>query len=245
MSRPRVAARPDDRCLLVALLALCVATAVLSRPLVSLAGLPLGLAAVALAGAWRMLGRLIKAGLPFVLLMWVLTPLFGPGPRLEPLSWLSLSQSGLWTCALLTGKWAGLTLFMAALMTLLPPVRLAEAAQALGLPTPLVTVFGLSLRYVDTLSEELARTREAASLRGFQARLSATGVLDAGRLAASVFVRALFRAERVHEAMLLRGAGARSAQEDLPRPRPASLALAGVGLALGTAAVLLDRLLLA
>jgi cobalt/nickel transport system permease protein len=149
---------------------------------------------------WIARRALIEA--PFVVLA-VLLPITGPGPRIEWLG-LSLSEPGLlgaWNI-LAKGTLGVLTSLTLAATT---PMRdLLFGLQRLRAPALVVTIATLMLRYADVIAAEARRMRVARISRGhdprflWQAGATARGI-------GSLFIRSYERGERVHLAMLSRG----------------------------------------
>lgn len=123
--------------------------------------------------------------LPFTLVFAALTAWSGDTARAAALLWKSY-LSALWVCLLM-----GTT----------PLERLLEAAARLGVPRLLVDVMHFTWRYLAVISAQAWRMRTAALARGgersFQVSASSLAVLFASSYA---------RAERIHRAMLARGA---------------------------------------
>lgn len=123
--------------------------------------------------------------LPFTLLFAALTAWMGDTPRALALLWKSY-LSALWVCLLMGST---------------PLERLLEAAARLGTPRILVDVMHFTWRYIAVISAQAWRMRTAALARGgeksFQVSASSLAVLFASSYA---------RAERIHRAMLARGA---------------------------------------
>jgi cobalt/nickel transport system permease protein len=149
---------------------------------------------------WIAVRALIEA--PFVVLA-VLLPFTGGGPTVEVLG-LALSTEGLlgaWNI-LVKGTLGVLTSLTLAATT---PLRdLLLGMQRLRVPSLVVTIATLMLRYVDVIAGEARRMRLARISRGHDPRF----LWQAGATARGVgvlFVRSYERGERVHLAMLSRG----------------------------------------
>jgi cobalt/nickel transport system permease protein len=139
---------------------------------------------------------------PFVVLA-VLLPFRGGPPHVD-IGWLTLSEPGLldaWNIVV-KGTLGVLTSLTLAATT---PLRdLLLGLQRLHVPSIVVTIATLMLRYVDVIADEARRMRLARISRGdnprflWQAGATAKGV-------GALFVRSYERGERVHLAMLSRG----------------------------------------
>ncbi|MGC4051542.1 MAG: energy-coupling factor transporter transmembrane component T [Paludibaculum sp.] len=123
--------------------------------------------------------------LPFTLVFAGFTAWMGDTPRAVALLWKSY-LSALWVCLLMAST---------------PLERLLEAAARLGVPRLLVDVMHFTWRYIAVISAQAWRMRTAALARGgeksFQVSAASLAVL---------FASSYTRAERIHRAMLSRGA---------------------------------------
>ena len=162
------------------------------------------LAAVALAASVPAptIARRALVETPFVAFA-VLLPFLVPGEQIRLLG-IGLSEPGL------LGAWnimAKATLGVVAAVLLAATTRpqaLVAGLSRLRLPSLVVQIMSLMVRYLDVIAAEQARMRIARESRGFVARdVRQLGVL--GRSAAALFVRSYERGERVHLAMLSRG----------------------------------------
>ena len=149
---------------------------------------------------WMAVRALIEA--PFVVLA-VLLPFTGPDPRIDVLG-LDLSAEGLlaaWNIVV-KGTLGVLTSLTLAATT---PLRdLLLGLQRLRVPSLVLTIATLMLRYVDVIAGEARRMRLARISRGHDPRF----LWQAGATARGIgalFVRSYERGERVHLAMLSRG----------------------------------------
>jgi cobalt/nickel transport system permease protein len=199
--------RLDARAKIVGLLS--VTFVAVSAPLAAWpawAACALALAGVAAAGRVppRELLRRCRAPLALVLALAVTVPFVrGGGWRLD-LGPVAVHEAGLAVLAGVAAKAAIGTLSAVLLMatTSLPDVL--AALERMRVPRLLVTIAGLTYRYLFLLSEEAARMRAALAARNWRPRNPAAAGA-AGRVAAALFLRAHARAERVHLAMLARG----------------------------------------
>ncbi len=206
------------------------ALAVIAGALVALARLPVRLVAA------RMV---VEAPL---LVLALTLPLVATGPRVQ-LGPVSASVPGLVAGGTLLAKATLGVLLAVVLASTTSPRALLGGLARLHLPAPLVTVMGLTLRYVGVVADDLARQGTARALRGASGRrLAHLPAVAAG--VGTVFVRTYERGERVHRAMLLRapvGPGATAPVELLdgaPAPARAWLAAAALPAAACCAAVL-------
>ena len=140
---------------------------------------------------------------PFVVFALVV-PFVATGPRVQILG-MSLSQAGLTSAAILLTKGTLGVLASLTLAATTEPHDLIAGLRRLRFPKALVDVIANMLRYLDVVTTELTRMRVALTSRGFTARNPRHWAVIARSLGA-LFVRAYERGERVHLAMLSRGA---------------------------------------
>ncbi len=171
-------------------------------------GLAFGLVLLARLPLGAMLRRLIMVeGLMLVVLLMLpfTTPVSGPEDLMVQLWGLPASWSGLWHALRIVVTSNAVVFAMLALVGSLPAHHLVQALTALGLPERLVQLLALSLRYIDILTDEYQRLRQAMKLRGFQLCYSWHCYRSLGYLVAMLIVRSLERSERVLAAMTCRG----------------------------------------
>ena len=141
----------------------------------------------------------------FVVLLFVGLPLLSPdGPWLH-LGPLAISQSGLVRAALMALRISAAGLLVLTLIGGLAPVALGHGLDRLGAPRRLTEVLFLTFRYVGLIDGEARRLSEAMRLRGFQAGTNLHTIRTYGHFIGQMLVRSFERAERIMEAMMLRG----------------------------------------
>lgn len=145
------------------------------------------------------------AVLPFSVLAALWLPFLPGGETVNFLGGgVTVSVAGLW---LLFGVAAKSYLGAAAAVLLGQTLGLGGAVAGLrGLHVPplFADLLALTCRYLYVLREEALNLRLAAAARGYRPRWLGQAYLI-GRLAGQLFLRSHARAERVHQAMLLRG----------------------------------------
>ncbi|GLZ39505.1 cobalt ECF transporter T component CbiQ [Actinokineospora sp. NBRC 105648] len=149
---------------------------------------------------WLAKRALIEA--PFVVLTFVL-PFIAGGPEVHVLG-VAVSEHGLLTGwnILVKGTLGVLTSLTLAATT--SPGELIVGLQRLRVPTMVVTIATLMLRYLEVIAAEARRMRLARISRGHDPRF----LWQAGATARGVgtlFIRSYERGERVHLAMVSRG----------------------------------------
>ncbi|MBB4120250.1 energy-coupling factor transporter transmembrane component T family protein [Martelella radicis] len=117
------------------------------------------------------------------------------------------------------------------------PVRLGQSLDALRMPKKLVHIFIALVRYLGVIRGEFSRLQEAMKLRAFQPRSNRHTFQTYGNMIGMLLVRATARAERIEEAMRMRGFAGR-----YPVSEPAPLTVRdvlGAALVAGAALVVL------
>lgn len=203
------------------------------RPPVGLA-IDLGVVAALLVAA-RIPPKVVLARsvvvVPFLVFA-ILLPFIGGGPTTQ-IGPLSLSTAGLWSAWSIGAK-AGCGVAASVVVTATTPVAsIIDGLSKLRLPTLVVAILAFMFRYLDLVSDRLARMRQSMVSRCYQPRWwwHAKPVASA---AGAVFVRSYERGERIHQAMLARGfTGA------MPNLNPRATRWSDIGVALVPAALAL------
>ena len=140
--------------------------------------------------------------LPFVFFA-IMMPIFGSGERVEVLG-VSLSRLGIESGASILVKGTFGVLCAVCLSATTPAREILRGLERLRLPNLLVQIVSFMIRYVNVVSDEMARMKIARLSRGFQAQ----GVRSwrfLANVAGALFIRSYERGERVYLAMLSRG----------------------------------------
>ncbi len=138
-----------------------------------------------------------------VLVFAAVLPFVATGPQVQVLG-LSLSEPGLVAAAGLVTKATLGVLASLLLAATTDPRDLLAGLERLGVPAQLVQIMGFMVRYLDVVTDELARMRTARESRGFTASNPRHWPV-LGRSAGALFIRSFERGERVHLAMIARG----------------------------------------
>jgi cobalt/nickel transport system permease protein len=150
----------------------------------------------------RFLLRRMLVLTPFVLLA-VLLPVFGRGPRVEVVG-LSLSEQGLWDMWNLLAK-ASLGLVTSLVLSATTEVAdLLRGFDSLRVPRLVTAILGFMVRYIDVVVSDFNRMRLALAARGHEAS-GLTQWEPYGRAMGTMFIRTYERGERVYLAMESRG----------------------------------------
>jgi cobalt/nickel transport system permease protein len=127
-------------------------------------------------------------------------------PTIGLASFLALTTSGGWAVGLLMlGRALAISTLAFTLLGTTPLPDLVRAAVAFRVPSALVQIMLLAVRYLDLLADELARVRMALRVRGYRNRVGWHAYRTIGQVAGLVLVRGAERAERVSQAMRCRG----------------------------------------
>jgi len=198
--------RLDVRAKLLSALAL-ILTLALSRTFPPpLAGLAAGVLLVAIAGLdWRSVMKRLLLVNGFVLFLWFTLPLSYPGTPLFSIGPVPLSRDGVLLAALITIKTNGSVLILMALVATSTVADLGNGLARLKLPESLSMLILFSYRYIFVIHQEYSRLLRAARLRGFKAATTFHTYRTFGYLFGMTLIKSHHRAERVRQAMILRG----------------------------------------
>ncbi|BFM41077.1 cobalt ECF transporter T component CbiQ [Synechocystis sp. LKSZ1] len=181
---------------------------------------------------WHFLAQRLRYPSLFLLGMVGLLPFYSGQTILGHWGWLSLRQEGLEALLLTTTRfWAIMTLSLILLGTM-SFLTTARTLRSLGLPALLIDLLLLSYRYLFEIGQDWQQMHRAMALRGFGATSLArppAKYRQIGQLAAvtaTLLIRSYERAERIYQAMRLRGYGT-------PRAVNEVKALSGITTALG------------
>lgn len=141
----------------------------------------------------------------FLLLLFITLPFTVPGKPVLALGPLTASIEGAWRAVTLAAKVTASVLLLSLLFAATDPLHLGSALRALHVPEPLVRLFIAVTRQFGVIRAEFARLQDAMRARAFHPRSNRHTWRSYGHLMGMLIVRALERAERVEEAMRLRG----------------------------------------
>lgn len=143
--------------------------------------------------------------LPFAFFASFLMPFLKEGETISIFNGsINLSVTGLWIFAGVMMKsflGASATIW---LISTTPFNSLLRGVRMMGAPIILVDLLALIYRYIFVLVSEAMHLKRAAAARGYRPRWLAQAILI-GRLIGRLFVRSYERAERIYDAMVLRG----------------------------------------
>lgn len=122
-----------------------------------------------------------------------------------PLTYTGDSFSGVQIATLITLKSNAILFCFLALIATSTTVHLGHALEKLGIPKKLTFLFLFSYRQLFIIHQEYLRLQRAAKLRGFIPANSLHSYRTYSHLFGMTLVKSWNRAERVHQAMILRG----------------------------------------
>lgn len=161
----------------------------------------------------------------FLILLFVTLPFTMPGTPLLTLGPLTASIEGASRAATLAAKVTASVLLLAFLFAATDPLHLGNALRALRTPEPLVRLFVAVTRQFGVIRAEFSRLQDAMRARAFHPRSDRHTWRSYGNLMGMLIVRALERADRVEEAMRLRGYTGRFPRTALAGPSVADWAI--------------------
>ena len=141
----------------------------------------------------------------FLLIFWITVPLSVSGNALWEAGPFIFSAEGVQLALGISLTSSAMLALFLALAATMPPAAFGEALERLHVPGKLVFLFLFSCCQMHILAIEWSRLRDAAVIRGFVPSTSLHTYTTFGNLIGMTFLRSLDRAERIHEAMLLRG----------------------------------------
>lgn len=198
--------RLDVRVKLMSALLLITVLALSSSFQPAIAGFAAGIGLVAGAGLdWRSVSKRLLLVNGFVLFLWVTLPLSYPGSPIFTVGPVSLSREGALLAALITVKTNGSVLILIALIATSTVADLGQGLARLKLPDSLCMLLLFSYRYIFVIHQEYTRLLRAARLRCFQAGTNFHSYRTFGYLFGMTLIKSHHRADRVRQAMLLRG----------------------------------------
>lgn len=167
----------------------------------------------------------------FTLFIWLTLPLTYPGAETINVSFLSISMDGVHLALLITLKTNTIVLASVSLLGTSSVVDLGYGMQRLYIPKKLNLLLLFTYRYIIVIYQEFKRLNRAARLRCFSPGTNLHTYRTFGYLFGMTLVKSWQRAERVNDAMLLRGFEGKFYSLNESVLRPSDLIL-GVGLLL-------------
>jgi len=198
--------RTDIRVKLVAAMALTLMIALCQSFYTGLAGLLAGLILLLLSRLRpaQVFGRLLVVN-SFIGFLWLTLPLTYPGEAVAGFGPVNLSRPGIELAALITIKANVIFLYFITLLSTSSIAELGHGLEGLRLPSKLCLLILFSYRYIFVISREYQRLARAAKLRCFRAGTNLHTYRTYAHLFGMTMVKSWNRAERVGQAMVLRG----------------------------------------
>jgi cobalt/nickel transport system permease protein len=153
----------------------------------------------------RILFRRLAALWIFLLLLWLVLPFTREGAAIGSVGPLTITRPGVLLAAAVSLKSTAILLLLLAFLGTLDAATLGHALERLRAPRKLVHLLLLTYRYIFVIDAEYRRMRRAARLRGFRPGTNLHTYRTMGWLVGMLFVRSAGRADRVAQAMRLRG----------------------------------------
>ncbi len=141
----------------------------------------------------------------FLLFFWLTVPFSIAGRALWSAGPFVFSSEGARLALGVSLTSCGMLALFLAFVASMGPAAFGEALERLYVPRRLVFLFFFSCCQAHILADEWSRLRAAAAIRGFVPSTSMHTYRTIGNMVGMTFLRSLERAERVYEAMLLRG----------------------------------------
>ncbi len=141
----------------------------------------------------------------FTLFLWLTLPLTYGGDKVSPFLFLNMSLDGIRVATLISLKTNGILFCFLALLATSTVASLGHGLEKLGMPRKLSFLLLFSYRQLFVIHQEYLRLQRAARLRGFIPANSLHTYRTYSHLFGMTLVKSWNRAERVHQAMVLRG----------------------------------------
>ncbi|NJP06462.1 MAG: cobalt ECF transporter T component CbiQ [Chloroflexaceae bacterium] len=155
----------------------------------------------------------------FLLVIVVLAPFLVGQQVLIAFGPLSLHREGLSLTVLIAARFIAIITVAVVLFGTAPFVQTIKALRALGLPATLTDMTLFAYRYVYELETHLTTMQQAMHLRGFVwQRFNQRNLRLLAALMGSLLIRSYEQAERVYQAMRLRGYGHAPRRSEQVRP---------------------------
>jgi len=154
----------------------------------------------------------------FTFFLWLTLPLTYGGNETLTFAMFNLSMDGIRMAALITLKTNGIFFCILALLATSTTANLGHGLEKLGFPKKLCFLLLFTYRQLFVINQEYHRLLRAAKLRGFSPANSMHTYRTYSHLFGMTLVKSWNRAERIHQAMLLRGFNGRLIPLSQPQP---------------------------
>lgn len=177
----------------------------------------------------------------FLVLLWVVIPLTYEGTTAWQTGWLTWTTQGIELSCQISMKSIAILMIFMSLVSTMHLSTLGRALKRLRLPGKLVHLLLMTYRYIFVIGQEYQRLYTAMKIRGFRPDTSLHSYRTYAYLFGMLFVRASKRAERVHQAMVLRGFNGRFYSLDTFKPSYINWIFAGVMVLFLTGSIVLEK----
>lgn len=179
----------------------------------------------------------------FIVFIWCTVPWTVPGTPVYtlPLAGLAISREGIELCLLVSLKTNAIAFLFLACAATMHSSTFGHAMEHLGVPKKLIFLFLFTYRYIHILAMEWERMATSAKVRGFCPTTSLHTYKTYGNMLGMLLVKSSERAQRVYEAMLLRGFSGHFTSVTEFHITPQDILFAGVFIPVCIFFVFLDR----
>ena len=154
---------------------------------------------------WSEVLKRLTVVVGFAILIWLMLPLTFEGEVLFVAGPLKIFQPGVRLSAQISLKTLSILMVFITFMATMTVATLGHTLTFFRLPEKLILLLLITYRYLFVIGEEYSRLRTAMSIRGFKPGTNIHSFKTFAYLIGMLFVRASVRAERVSQAMRLRG----------------------------------------
>jgi cobalt/nickel transport system permease protein len=154
---------------------------------------------------WREVIKRLSVLAAFLLLIWIMLPLTFEGESIARFGIFDIYRPGILLAAKITLKSCTILMIFMSLAATMSIATMGHALHRMHFPDKLVFLLLITYRYLFVIGEEYSRLRTAMSIRCFRPATNLHSFKTIAYLIGMLFVRASLRAERVSQAMRLRG----------------------------------------
>lgn len=155
--------------------------------------------------SWASVGKRLLLVNGFTLFLWITLPLTYGGEHYYDIGFIHLSQEGIVLASQITIKTNSIILAIIALLTTSTIAELGSGLDRLRFPKKICFLLLYSYRYIFVIHQEYTRLLRAARMRSFSPATNMHTYRTFAYLFGMTLVKSYNRAQRVHQAMLLRG----------------------------------------
>jgi cobalt/nickel transport system permease protein len=196
----------DSRARILALLFLSLPVAITTDFATATAGLALATILVTASGiSFRTIIHQMARANFFIMLIWLVTPFTTEGTTIFQYGLLKISSEGLLAASLVTLKSNAVIMLFIALAATIPVPEIGWALQKLCVPGKLCLLLVFAYRHIFIIGQEYNRLARAAKVRCFSPGTNLHTYRTYAYLVAMTLVRSWNRAEKIGNAMKLRG----------------------------------------